>query len=231
MRKAVFITAMDRMDYFAETLKTWENVKGAEDWHILVRIEPSHLTKEMARLAEASNLTVHINPQVYGVLPHPWLGFEDLFDLGYDFVVRAEDDLLVSEEILNYFSHVAEEYKDRKEVGAVLAFNPVESDHGASLELVNDFNPWVWGTWSDRWYAHIRATWDFNYSSGGAEDSGWDWNLKKRVFPSRGLVCVRPAFSLVQNIGVWGVHGTPSNFQPAESFDPERTPTDGWTER
>ena len=235
MKKAVFITAMDRVDYFAETLQTWESVRGIEDWHVLVRIEPSPVQDKIAQLAKESSMNVHINPEVYGVLPHPWLGFERLFEEGYDFVVRAEDDLLVSDDILEYFDAMAENYKDRQDVVVVLAFNPVASDDSDStVRLDGEFNPWVWGTWSDRWQNVLRTNWDFAYSTYNGwpgNEAGWDWNFKTRVFPAHGLKCVQPSHSLVQNIGVWGVHGSPDNFQPAESWEQHHEQTNVWTER
>lgn len=224
LKRALVITAATRPDLFRQTMESWSNVRGFFDWEVIVRLEPTATLGQHVDIAKSlnhPNLRIVINDYVYGVLHHPWRAFDDLFTMGrFDFVVRAEDDLLVSDDILEYFEWASETYVDDSEIGTVLAFTLNEGD--ASLaERVSSFNPWVWGTWWNRWASHYRDTWDHDYSTFNGypgNQSGWDWNIETRVHPEKRLKSIRPLSSRVQNIGVWGVHGTPENFQESPSF-------------
>ena len=57
----------------------------------------------MRRVDFAAETTITINPQRYGVLGNPWHAFNDGFAVS-DFVVLAEEDLIVSEDVLEYFA-------------------------------------------------------------------------------------------------------------------------------
>lgn len=232
MRKAVFLTAFNRLPYLQEVLHSWEHVRGLKDWHFVAMIEPSPLAQqikeefeEFVARAGLTDFEIHINPQVYGVLHHPWVGFERLLK-DYEFVVRAEDDLIVSEDILEYFNWAAPEFMSDTSVATIHAFSLTD---GASNEatVVGHFSPLVWGTWRDRWVDVIGPSWDHDYSTFNGtpgNQSGWDWNLNSRIFPQFNLHAVEPTISRVNNIGIWGVHGTPDNFEPAPHFSGDQPP-------
>lgn len=227
LRKVLFITAANRPNYFREVLSSWRDVRGFYDWNVVIRLEPTDKTSEMLETVaelEHSKLQTIVNPEVYGVLHHPWVGFNEIFNGFTDFVVRAEDDLTVSSDILEFFDWAAEAYRADPEIATVLGY----TERAGAEDLVvrqQDFSPWVWGTWQDRWENVIRDTWDHTYSTFNAypgNQAGWDWNLNTRVLPSLGLKNIAPASSRVQNIGVWGIHGTEGNFVQSPSFVSER---------
>lgn len=224
MRRSLFLTAATRPHYFQETMESWRKVRGFYDWNVVIRLEPTEHVAEHQRIIYElghEKLQVIVNPKVYGVLHHPWVGFNELF-LFSDFVVRAEDDLVVSEDILEYFEWASEEYKGDPEIATVNAFSRYsEATDTSSVSKSSDFNPWLWGTWHDRWDEYIRDTWDHEYSTyniSPGNESGWDWNLNTRILPSLGKKIVVPDVSRVQNIGVYGVHGNPDNFEQAVSY-------------
>lgn len=230
MKRAMFLTVFDRPEYLIETLASWQKVRGFKDWPLFVRIEPSNRQDEILGILaelEHPDLHVNINPTIYGVLHHPWVAFEELFHR-YDFVVRLEDDLIVSEDILEYFEWASTVYESHPRVAAVIGYTKEEGpDDGVILRP--DFSPWVWGTWRDRWNKLIGPTWDHDYSTYNGHpgnQSGWDWNLNTRIFPDYGLVAAFPTSSRVQNIGVFGVHGTLENFDTSPSFRPHREPVE-----
>lgn len=232
MRKTLFITAANRPGYFRDVMNSWRKVRGFYDWKVVIRLEPSDYVPEHLAIIEElehEHIQVIVNPQVYGVLHHPWVGFNDLFQFS-EFVVRAEDDLLVTDDILEYFEWAAEHYADDEDVAAVIGFTPANLAGGASdIERTQSFSPWVWGTWQDRWDDYIRDTWDHDYSTfneAPGYQAGWDWNLDTRVLPRLGKSCVRPYLSRVQNIGVHGVHGTPENFVQAMRWLPHLDPVE-----
>ena len=230
MKRAMFLTAYDRPQYLIDTLRSWRKVRGFHDWPLYIRIEPSHMQDDILNIVrelEHPNVHINVNPQVYGVLHHPWVAFEDLFDR-YDFVVRLEDDLMVSEDTLEYFEWASSVYESHPRVAAVIGYTG-ENGPDNGVRLAPEFCPWVWGTWRDRWRKLIGPTWDHDYSTYNGHpgnQSGWDWNLNTRIFPEYGLCAVYPTSSRVQNIGIYGVHGRPENFETSASFRLEREPVE-----
>ena len=228
-RPAVLLTAFDRPHYLAPVLDSWARVRGLDGWHLRVAIEPSAAQPEVVALVEAfvhrtghADTEVVLNPTRLGVLENPYVHLDALFAGGHGFVVRAEDDLLVADDVLELFAHVAGAYAGEPSVATAHAFSPGPA--GAPVaELVRgpDFCPWVWGTWKDRWDDLLGPTWDRDYSTYNGSpgfETGWDWNLNTRVFPARGLRAVAPSASRVRNIGEHGEHGTPDDLVPAPSF-------------
>ncbi len=226
--KAIAFTAYNRPGYLAAVLESWRNVRGLEDWYIYASVDPSPQTEAVVNLFAQffrdeglSLITTVVNDRKLGVLHHPWRSFEHLFNHGMDFVLRVEDDLKVSDDILEYFSWASEEFKGNEDIAAVIGYNPIfEGDEGAVL-IRDKFDPWNWGTWKDRWDTYIRDTWDHDYSTYNGQpgnQAGWDWNLDTRVLPAKGKSCVFPAQSRVQNIGQSGTHAQPSDFPQSLSF-------------
>ena len=118
-RPAVLLTAFDRPHYLAPVLDSWAQVRGLPDWHLRVAVEPSDVRGEVVALVEAfvrrtghPDTEVVLNPTRLGVLENPYVHLDALFAAGHDFVVRAEDDLLVGDDVLELFAHVATTYAD-----------------------------------------------------------------------------------------------------------------------
>lgn len=225
---ALFFTAYDRMDYLRQTLDSWSNVRGIQDWHVVFRIEPSerqedaaYLFQRFAAQAQLPSWEIITNPTRLGVLEHPYVGFSELFQR-FNFVVRAEDDLLVSDDILEYFTWAEKTYRNEIDVATINAFSKISgTDDGVFRQ--QRFNPWIWGTWRTVWETLLEPTWDHDYSSFNGVpgvESGWDWNIDTRLLSRFDYYCIYPENSRVQNIGLWGIHGTPDNLLTAESFKP-----------
>lgn len=232
MKKAIVLTAFNRPSYLKQVLESWSNVRGAQGWDFIARIEPSELEREVRKEFEDLDLfgpefasfQIITNDMVLGVLEHPYVAFQDLFDDGYDFVVRAEDDLLVSDDILEFFSWVAETYEEDGEILTAVGFTE-EVGADDRVRRARSFDPWVWGTWRDRWESEIGPTWDHDYSTYNdfpGNQSGWDWNLNTRIIPRLGYQSIYPLASRVQNIGEYGIHGTPENIRRTSSFEEYR---------
>ncbi|GAB2570309.1 hypothetical protein [Microlunatus antarcticus] len=241
MNRALLLTVFDRPHYLDPVLDAWAAVRGLADWHVRVAVEPSDVAGEVVGLVDAfvrrtghRDVEVVLNPTRLGVLENPYVHLDALFAAGHDFVVRAEDDLLVSDDVLELFAHVATTYAAEPTVATAHAFSagPADADH-AELARTDAFCPWVWGTWRDRWTGLLGPTWDRDYSTFNGSpgfETGWDWNLNTRVFPSRGLGAVAPLASRVRNIGEVGEHGTPDDLVPAPSFA-AHVPTQVFRER
>lgn len=209
---AIAFTAHNRPDYLAETLKSWSKVRGIGRYPLVFHVEPvNHQVQEMCRNVQfgKSNETI-VNPQVYGALGNPWHAYETAFQYD-DFAVVAEDDSIVSTDVMEYFEWCRNQYADDLSVLAVCAFwgsdpvGPVDGVHRRSW-----FAPTIWGTWADRW-KELRESWDFDYRY-----KGWDWNINERVLGDR--TCVFPAWSRSQHIGKHnGTHMLPKEFEELQS--------------
>lgn len=234
-RPAVLLTAFDRPHYLAPVLDSWAGVRGLHRWHLRFAVEPSGAGEDVVALVRAfvartghGDTEVVLNPTRLGVLENPYAHLDALFRAGHGFVVRAEDDLLVSDDVLELFTHVAAAYADDATVATAHAFSGLPD--GAPDELLRSaaFCPWVWGTWRDRWTRLLGPTWDRDYSTYNGSpgfETGWDWNLDTRVLPAHGLGVVAPVVSRVRNIGEVGEHGTPEDLVPAPTFRAHQRPT------
>ena len=229
LRPALLLTAFDRPRYLAPVLGSWAGVRGLDGWHLRVAVEPSPVVDEVVGLVRSfvdrtghGDTEVVVNGTRLGVLENPYVHLDALFGAGHGFVVRAEDDLLVADDVLELFAHVAATYADDPGVATAHAFSRRPAGGPADgLERAPEFCPWVFGTWRDRWQGLVGPTWDRDYSTWNVSpgfETGWDWNLNTRVFPAHGLQAVAPLVSRVQNIGAVGEHGTPDDLETAASF-------------
>lgn len=158
-------------------------------------------------------------------------------ETGADFVVVGEEDEIVSDDVLEYMRWAAAEFRDDAQVLLVNAHSkggqgwddhtPAQDADACqdTVRLRPYFNAWVWGTWRDRWEKHLLTQWDWDCTSGGAMDSGWDWNIATRIVPYGNFLCVVPDASRSQNIGYaegWSSTAESFSFSQAQSFRESR---------
>lgn len=221
MKLQLVFMACDRPDYFRQVVDHWTKVRGLDDWDPWVSLEPSRVQAEMLVIAHSGGFPVRLNTRHFGVLRHPWEIMECSFADGADFCVIAEDDVLVSTDVLEYFAWVAKRFVNERVLTAGSAiFYETVAEHDLNRVVVHNwFTPMCWGTWSDRWRSVLRDTWDYTYSSGTPEQpqSGWDWNLNLRVIPGGGWQVVSPVASRSTHIGRYGVHNTEADFSASQS--------------
>jgi hypothetical protein len=215
MRKAVVFTSYDRLDYLIDTLKSWRNVANKNGYDFFFKLEPSHMQKnmedEMVNFLNEQELSGSVinNLKKCGVLLNPWESLNTMFEQGYDFVILAEDDIKVSDDILHFFDTLSEKHLKDEEVLAICASSYElwkDSEDLSSYKKINSFSPLIWGTWKNRWNDYLRDTWDKDYSSGSGWDAGWDWNISLRIMPKDNLKCIFPLVSRSKHIGKKGVH-------------------------
>lgn len=224
--RSIFFTIYNRPEYLAPVLDSWSRVRGLDEWDVQFRFEPSNRLRECSDLVEKfisetglSRVERVVNTERLGVLYCPWVGFEDCFER-HNFVVRAEDDLVVSDDILEFFSWADHTYRHDLDVATICAHGGA-SDDLAAVHRGPGFSPWVWGTWRDRWESLIGPTWDRNYSTYNGtpgHQAGWDWNLNTRIFPRHNKVVVGPNTSRVDNIGVIGVHAQAADYRHVPGY-------------
>lgn len=232
MNKAIVLTAFSRFAYLDDVFDSWSKVRGLDTWDFYVSIDYSPVQQQVEEyietLADEHNMKIHsiLQKKNLGVLKHPVVIMDRLFR-DYDFVLRTEDDLVVSDGILEYYDHLSEEFAFDERVQTIHGFSVDDrTDNQNTVSLLYQFNPWVWGTWKHKWI-NLSSNWDYDYST--YEDrpgnkSGFDWNFNLRVYPKNNWFGVFPDVSRVKNIGAWGVHGTPENLPISKSFIPNNRP-------
>lgn len=229
MNLRLVFTANDRPGYFRDVMAAWQNVHGFSDWQPTVFLEPGRRWEQMCDIAHAAGAAVRLNPHRFGVLSNPWHALNTAFTDGADFTVLAEDDLLPSTDILDMFAWAASLTDHRVIAVCAASLAPAaRPDQQHHLTLSGTFCSQIWGTWPDRWTAHLRDTWDHDYSTGtdGAE-AGWDWNIYRRLIPANGWRVAHPVASRATHIGEHGgVHTTPASFPASQlpTFAQHRPP-------
>lgn len=224
MRKAVFITAFNRPEFLKPVVESWAKVRVPKGWDLFLVLEPSNRLQELLDASSSMVFTdIFVNDRILGAPENPYRWMERLLnddEFPYGYVVQADDDLLVSEDILEFHDWASRAYRNDPHVLTVCPFTH-ENGEEAAVKLLPGFKSWVWGTWRDRWIEHIGPTWDHNYETHNGTpgvEAGWDWNINTRLIPRLEAVSVFPRSSRVQNIGSYGVHAQPADFETTESF-------------
>ena len=223
---AIMMTAWRRPHYLRRTLRSWAKVDGVRDVATFtVCLDPSDRLDAMLEVIQDAQddglpVTAHINPERYGVSVNPAEGGSMIFHSypEVDYLVLAEEDLIVADDTLRYFAWVNENFRDTRGVLIACAHSPDDPDPEADpamVVLLPRFRVWVWATWRDRWFRTLEPTWDRSYNTGtvGHQECGFDFNIDLRVIPEGGYVCALPAASRSQNIGRFeGVHSDPNTY-------------------
>jgi len=225
IKDTIVFTVCQRPWYLKEALASWGEVRGVQDWRLIFMVEPTHMTKDAAAVIEQfrhPDKQVVFNAERLGVLVNPWEGLEKSFKTGAEFTVLAEEDLIVSDDVLEYMTWAKNEFENVPEVfGAMCQLQGTfETPDPDVVALVQDFNPWIWGTWRNRWTGVLRDTWDKDYSTGNPDGSqaGWDWNIAKRILPRFDAKFVVTGASRSQNIGKhMGTHAQEQDFEGTQA--------------
>jgi hypothetical protein len=218
-RPVIAFTVCHRPAYLAWVLQSWRDVRGIGDAHLIFRCEPG--CDEAVALCEAVDFaerTVIVNPERFGVLGNPWQALNCGFAVA-DYVILAEEDLIVSTDALEYLTWCRDRYQDNPEVLAVTTHQYAEQPGGVAGVMPQRFDQdpdphfWVWGTWRDRWENSLRDDWDFTYRA-----RGWDWRVKDYWLMTRGMRLMAPCLSRSQHVGrLGGVHCTPDQYETMRS--------------
>lgn len=251
---AVIVTARSRPAYLRQVLASWERARGLDRLHSFTVALGFDEGAWMSQLRVIDSFRASSGPGARVRLKvdsdaarrssgmHRAIGEAAghvLSDPAVSFVIFGEEDIAVSPDVLEYMWWAREKLAADGSVLAVCAHSAggagwdrrepaddADADQEA-VRLLPYFNPWVWGTWRDRWEQVIRPSWDWECNSGGPATSGYDWNLATRVIPQGGFTCAVPDASRSQNIGRHGGWASSEEtwaFSQAASFRAERGP-------
>jgi hypothetical protein len=155
-------------------------------------------------------------------------------------VICAEEDIIVSDDVLEYMLWALTEHALVPNLLTVCAHDVggqgwdipgiglVGGDRDQwQVSLSPYFNPWVWATWAGPRLDLLLGTWDWDATSGDQPwNNGYDWAIL-RLIQRRGLLSVVPEASRSQNIGRdGGYYANPHLFDQtqAASFRRHRDP-------
>lgn len=225
---SLVFTAHKRPYYMRESLESWKQARGYQSLKRHVFVDPSPRRGEMLSVFAQGDpdLYVHINNEHYGVLGNPWHALNYAFEADKaDFVILAEEDLVVTPDVLDYFAFTSMEYQPQEAL-AVCAYNKEPGNSLGRTFLREGFEVWIWGLWRENWYSKIRDTWDFDYSTNNGVpgiDAGWDHNITR--ISRQGHPCVYPEVTRSRHIGrLEGSHMQEHWFQTMQpaTFDLDR---------
>lgn len=236
----VAMTVTNRPEYFEEVLASWAQVRLLQEVSFTFALEPTHRVQEniahLARwyqTADPGGCEIIVNPYLKGVSRNPYDVTHRVFESGAGYVLLAEDDLIVSDDIVEYHRWAMFEYAEDSDVACVLSFTHDERDEAAVHRDIG-FGPWVWGTWANRWYGYVGAEWDVNqefYTGQPGNEVGWDYHLNKRILPRLDKICISPEASRSNSIGLYGAHSSPETHVTAEQFKAHRPSRTDYFER
>jgi hypothetical protein len=225
----VFTVSGERPGYLAEVLASWRRVRGVEGWPATFLVEPGTRVADCrAVIAEAfPDATVIVNPERRGVRANPYHALATVFGGGAAFVVMAEEDIVVSDDVLEYLGHGAATYRDDPSVLALCAFSPLPAPQLGDAIGSGGFCAWVWGTWEDRWRETLEPNWfDAARDPTPGAGQGFDFGID-RMREATGRRILVPLASRSDNIGQYGgVHALPEEFEEsrAATFAAHREP-------
>ena len=107
-----------RQKYLRQALGTWRRARGIGDWHLLFSLEPCRLNFPVAEFTQwakrvFASSEVSVNDQRLGCLRNTRRAMRLAFASGAAFAMLAEEDILVSEDVLEYFSWARDTYAAR----------------------------------------------------------------------------------------------------------------------
>lgn len=193
-----------REKYLRRALDSWAAVRGIREAQLVFCVEPapSFHFGEFTNWAMSTfrEPLVYQNADQLGCLRNTRQAFGSAFAIGARLAVMAEEDLVVSADVLEYLTWAMETYEQDQEIAAVCAHaRESKSRDEEAVTRVPWFNPLVCGTWKDRWENLIEPSWGA-WEEGVDGNQAWDNNLRI-VLRQAGRSCVFPAVSRVLHVG------------------------------
>ena len=197
-----FTVSAQREKYLRQALDSWGKVRGIQDAHLLFCMEPRPVHSpfpvgEFKAFLQRSfrSTEVIVNDVRKGCFANTRDTMRRAFADGASFTILAEEDLVVADDLLEYFTW-AQRYRDDEKAIAVCSHVMATSGLPGKAVRVPWFSPLVWGTWPDRWEQFILPGW------GGipGNPEAWDHHLRTLIHEG-GLCSLFPAWSRSEHIG------------------------------
>lgn len=194
-----------RDSYLKRALESWARVRGVQDTAMLFCAEPQpafaveDFTGWVQRTFRRGQVIA--NEEVLGCLENTRQAFTAAFAAGARLAVMAEEDLVVSADVLEYLAWAGHEYERDCEVSMLCSHvKDSKSKDAGAVTRASWFNPLVCATWRDRWEELLLPTWG-RWQEGVEGNQAWDNNLRV-VLREAGKVSIFPVVSRVSHIGL-----------------------------
>lgn len=219
----VTFTAWDRPHYMTRVLDSWSRVRGISGALVLFQAEPHPDMLDLLRSVTFAQTVITVNETRAGCEANTGKALAAGFATGAPFVIHAEDDVLVSADILEYMAWGAREYEADPRVFGICSYQDHPPGDPAMVRRVGWFYPWAWGTWADRW-EQVRGTWPARHGPGS-----WDHYLHGQM-KTRGQVVIQPAATRCESIGDHGTyqHESMQAQRDRQQFTPGIGPQPYW---
>jgi GNT-I family len=198
-----FTVSGHRQKYLRQSLDSWSRARGIDSWHLLFCLEPCRPHFPVAEFTQwvrgaFASTQVQVNDRWLRCAGNTRQAMSMAFASGAAFTVLAEEDVVVSTDVLEYLSWARDIYQADKEVLTVCAHAKQAEGGGSDADVVRSswFNPVIWGTWADRWRESVAPGWGL--LEGSLES--WDANLRRQVVTA-GKVSIFPVRSRALHIG------------------------------
>ena len=200
----IVLTANNRPGYLRRTLESWSKVRGVTGHPLVVASEPPHedTLRVCHEFSDRLNLELRRNPEPLGVRDNPFRLLDWAFET-QDFVVYSEEDIIVSDDCLEYLAWGRDALHDEVQV-LCLKQQWWQPEHPANaVRVVPHFSANGLGIWED--------TWEFMRSLWYTDERGWDWSITSAIARGEWLSAV-PEHSRSNHIGRIGTYMTPEQF-------------------
>ena len=204
MSKTLTLSGYNRPDYFATTLKALAKCDGISEYDVVVVLDPSDKTPEIAEFCKGQGVQTMVMLQRIGcgAMIHYCMA------LGFrvsDYHIHLEDDTVPSPDFLRWMewgrTHAP------KQTLTISAYNQHGDEADPSVAGFRHwFTPWGWATWKSAWEKYLLPNWDNSFWDGGVQ----------RVRENMGNGEIFPRVSRIQNIGA-----TRGAFCPSPEFHQE----------
>lgn len=159
MKRALVLTVGFAPFNLKSVLDSWSQVRGFWDWPLHVHIENSRDSRwlsqaiETLRALQHPNMTMTVSPRYYGREESNYQALNRaLTTRGYDFAVLAQDNELVSTDILEFFDWASLVFETDPRVLTVQSSTDHEGElDGVELRADIPVKHSVYATWADRW--------------------------------------------------------------------------------
>lgn len=212
MKINIAISAYNRPEYSQRSIAAIFGAKGftPEKYRIFCAMDchaDGSYNKEVYNIYKFFGVLPDVAEKKRGCNYNVKQALELAWDDSPDFVIMIEDDIVISDDALEYIEWAAEKYKDDPSVRSIGLWghddgignpgSPVsEKDYGMAMRQ-NYFTCWGWGTWRDR-YDEMNETWTTGDDS---HDTSWDVIVSSHLGER---VEILPAISRAYNCGEHG---------------------------
>lgn len=236
MKKAVVIVSYDRTEYFRQTLESWLTVRGKENYTFFFSLDYSEKTGQMLDVINWFQTTSGVSIDVEVNIPKLGVGFnhqraiQKAFDKENAIVIVAEDDVIVSNDILEYYEYA---FGNLYESDILMICGHSHDDPGKSDNIIfkrQYYNPLSWAISKDKWDTVLKDEWSvepFELEEGLIVE-GFDFTIDRRVLKQYEMSCIFPLRTRCKHVGIIGVHSNQENYYDNPYFIKDIPKTTAW---